>query len=335
MQLEDTPTSEEKEDVSLVSSTEGDEGVEPSSMIDAILQAEPASSSDEDPQEQSEDVAPAGETPEDAEKLGSGEEQPVEVSEEETQELPEELTDDELKHMNARTKRRIDKLLTQRAEARQEADKGRPIVEFMEKNDIPQEDADVILGLAAQLRQGDFAGFLRSVEPYVDLAKQYTGAKLPADLEKQVRQGFVSPDVAKELAQRRGDEQRYQQNAQRADARRQTEVRELRGQTIRNTINTWEASTKASDPDWDIKQDQVRRNAQALMQEFGAPKTPEEALQCVKVAYEETNKQVGKFRPTLKPTQKVPSGSNQPSTTPRAEPSSFLDAVKQAAGSPN
>lgn len=323
-----TPAGETTPDVP-PSSSDG-EGDEPS-FLDALSKAvetEPTSSSDEpQPEDDGED---------DAEAEASAEETPDQTAETETEEDPEDLPDEpseaELKAMSARTKRRIEKLLAERKEARGEAEQAKPILSYMRENDIPMQDVDVVLGMAAQLRHGDFAGFLRTVEPYVNLARQYTGQVLPKDLKEQVDQGFVSPQVAQELAYRRAQEQVSKQQAQRQSQAQENEVRNLRGQAIRTAVQQWEDTVKRSDPDYEAKADLIRRTAQALIAERGAPQTPEDAVSYVKMAYEEANKTVTRFRPKPKATQPTPSSVHQSSKTPQPEPDSMFDVVRQSLG---
>lgn len=315
------------------SSSDG-EGAEPS-FLDALTQATETSSSDEPQTETVEDVDAEASTEDAAPDIEAGEEETEAKADDEpeAEDLTDEPSEAELKAMSARTKRRIEKLLSERKEARIEAEKSRPITKFMEENDIPMQDVDVVLGMAAQLRHGDFAGFLRTVQPYVNLARQYTGEVLPQDLQKQVEQGYVSEDVAKELAYRRAQEQVSRQQAQRQTQAQESEVRNLRGQAIRSAVSSWEQATKASDPDYEAKADLVQRTAQALMAERGAPQTPEQALEYVKEAYSEANKVVQRFRPKPKATQSQPSSVNQTSKqAPQPEPSSMFDVVRQSIG---
>lgn len=319
-------------------SSGGPEDGGPSSILDAIKETEQASSSENEPQVADAEEGPAisdadpydESIPEDPDQTPKVEAEEA-PEEDVTAELPDEPTEEELKHMSARTKRRIDKLLSERRDARQEAEKGRPIVSFMEQNDIPLDDADVVLNFAAQLRKGDFAGFLRSVDPYLQLAQAYTGDILPQDLQEQVHRGTISPTAAKELAAHRSSATVQQQQAQRVQERTEGENRALRGQAIKDAVTHWEQSTKAADPDYEAKADIVRRTSQALMQERGAPGTPEQALAYVKEAYDEASRMIGRFQPKPRATPVTPSSVNQTAQTARPEPSSMLDVVRQAA----
>ena len=243
-------------------------------------------------------------------------------------------SDRELASYKPKVRRRIEKLLHQRNAARQVASEAAPITEFMRRNDIPMQDVDVILQLSGKLRHGDFSGFLEGVKPYVDLALQVTGRVLPPDLQQKVNQGYVSREVASELAQRRAQIQVSQHQANQERERVQREQAEQRQRAvqfnagvIRNAVIQWEATTKATDPDYGLKADVVRRTAQALIQQYGPPGTPERAVEYVKAAYAEANNVAQRFRPARPATSRTPSSVHQSATTPRAEPSSLMEAA--------
>lgn len=307
-----------------------DTGDAESSMLDAVL-AEVGPSSEPG----AEDVdGPLAETPDPEAPDDKTSKTPdgAKAPEAETElDLKSDPTEEELKHYSQKANERIRNLVEQRNAATERAKVVEPILDFLQKNDIPGQDLDIMLDLTARLRHGDFAGFLNGIRPYVNLAMQYTGQQLPADLQQQVNQGYVSPEIARELAQQRVQNQFHQGRArQQQTASRQNEA-QLRAQLVRRTVVDWERQTRANDPDYDLKADVVRRTAQALMQENGAPQTPEQALQVVKAAYEEVNGQMKRFRPQPKATARNPvSTGQQGGSAPVAEPKSMMEAAMQA-----
>lgn len=250
-----------------------------------------------------------------------------------------ELTPEERKFYSKRAAKRIDQLLTERKDLRAEVEKTKHISTFMEQNDIPSQDVDVILGMAAQLRHGDFAGFLRTVTPYVQFAQEYVGDRLPQDLQQQVRAGYLTEAHARELARTRAQmswtqsqQQRAEEAARSREQAREQEVRSLHNAVIAGAVNEWERQQRAADPDYEHKADIVRRTSQALILERGAPKTPEEAIQYAEAALEEANRVIGNLRPRLKATEKQPSSVHKPSSPATPEPDNILDVVRMAAG---
>ena len=244
--------------------------------------------------------------------------------------LSAEPTEEELANYSKKAQTRIRSLIDQRNAAAERAGQVEPILEFLEKNDIPGQDLDVVLDLTARLRHGDFAGFLQGVQPYVNLAMQHTGQILPNDLQQQVQKGYVSPAIAQELARTRAAQQFGNMQATRTQQRTQQSLVQERATNIRTAITNWEKQVQASDPDYSLKADVVRRTAQAYMQESGVPQTAEGALEYVNRAYAEVNKQMQNFRPAPRPTPNNPSSTaSKGGTTPQSEPGSMMEAALQ------
>lgn len=305
---------------------------EPTSMMEAV---EVALGTPSDPESSETEAGPDGEgevpSPEgkaDGEAEGTKKDDEGELD---PSFLKQDPTPEEVGKYSRKAQARIRDLIEQRNGAAQQAQAVAPILDFLQRNDIPQQDLDVVLNLTARLRHGDFAGFLEGVKPYVNLAMQYTGQTLPADLQKQVREGYVSPEIARELAQRRVQEQVTQSRHQSETQRTQQQLVQSRAQAIRQTVTNWEQQARAKDPDYGLKADVVRRTAQALMQERGVPQSPEQALEYVETAYLEVNEQMKRLRPAPKATAPTPSSTSSArgNTAPASEPKSMFEAAMQ------
>lgn len=303
-------------------------------MADAVEAAltKKAEGTSSDPVSEDADSKDAGDPAPKADADGKkdGEDDPSGKSDEEK--LPEgDPTEEELKDYSHKANARIRDLVAQRNEAQAVVDRVQPFLDFVEKNDIPGEDLDVMLDLTAKLRHGDFGGFLQGIAPYVSLAQQYTGQVLPPDLQEQVKNGYVTPEIAKELAQNRA---RVQVNESHLKASQQQNARqraESAASEVRSAITQWERQTQQSDPDYALKADLIRRTSQALMQEHGSPRNAQEAIHLVNAAYEEVNRQTAGFRPAKKPTAASPRSTGQSGgSAPTAEPKSMMDAALQA-----
>ena len=306
-----------------------DEG--PANMAEAVEAAlkeegEPSSPTSEDAKGEG-DGEPAPKADADAQKA---DEDPSGT--EDGGKLPEgDPTEEELKDYSQKANARIRDLVSQRNEAQQRADAVQPFVDFVKANDIPGEDLDIMLDLTAKLRHGDFGGFLQGIAPYINLAQQYTGQVLPPDLQEQVKKGFVSPAIAKELAQSRARVQVGESNLQTQRDQNARNNAEVQATAVRSAIMNWEKQVQQSDPDYALKAEMIRRTSQAMMAEHGSPRNADEALQLVQVAYEEVNKQTQGFRPAPKATANAPrSTGQQGGSAPTAEPKSMMDAAMQA-----
>jgi hypothetical protein len=303
----------------------------PASMADAVAEAMKGEGEPSDPGTEDVEGEDGGEPAAQAPTADDTQDAKSEGEPEEQEALPEgDPTDEELKDYSQKANARIRDLVSQRNEAREAAQQVEPIMDFLNEHQIPRDDLDIMLDLTARLRHGDFAGFLQGVTPYINLAQQYTGQVLPPDLQQQVNQGYVSPEIAKELSQSRAQLQVSQNNVQEAQRTAQIQQAENRAGTIRSAIDKWEAQTRQSDPDYELKADMVRRTSQALMQENGIPQTPQDAIQVAKAAYDEVNKQTQNFRPQKKPTTPSPNATGQSGgSAPTAEPTSLMEAAMQ------
>lgn len=332
------PETVEIEDGVTVSSPDTSEDVsqatpaEPTSMAEAVeaamaAEGEPSSPGTEDEAGQTAGTPP----PTDDTTEGAKPDATTEPDASAQSEAPPEgdPTEDELKHYSQKANARIRGLVEERNEARGRVAEIEPVLKVLDENNIARGDLDLMVDLSVRLSKGDFAGFLEGVTPYVDLARQYTGQALPADLQQKVQQGYVSPDIAKELAQKRAAEQIEQGRAQTAQNQLTQQQNVQRAETIRGAVVNWERGIKQSDPDYPRKVELIRRTSQALMQEHGAPQTPEQALQLANAAYEEVNGQMERLRPPPKATTRQPTSTGQGGPAPAAEPTSMMEAALQ------
>ncbi|MBD9674954.1 hypothetical protein IB275_30535 [Pseudomonas sp. PDM21] len=178
----------------------------------------------------------------------------------------------------------------------------------------------------AQARER-LVGHLRTLDAYL-------GHALPPDLQKQVDEGFVTEDMAKELAYRRNLEVRHQNESQaQQQALQQQQVQE-QSRTLRagmaTAVASWESQIKQTDPEYAKKEPFVLRELQALMQQYRV-QSPEQAVQLAQMAYSNANKALRGLipRPEVKTN---PAGQmSAPSSQAKAEPRSFLEACLQAA----
>jgi hypothetical protein len=199
--------------------------------------------------------------------------------------------------------------------------------EFLVQNRVSPEDARLLYDVAASLSRGDFATFLAAVTPYVEAAQMALGQRLPADIQRQVDDGAIPEDVARELVRTRSEAETAkaqaaltQQEAQRASQANVTAQ-------LRGAVAEWETRVRASDPDFDTKAGAIQRHAQALVATRGLPRTREDAVAMAQEAYNEVSQLVAKSRPTPVPTRPTPASAHVPNPgTP--EPKTLMEAVQ-------
>ena len=246
------------------------------------------------------------------------------------QEITDEPDEAELAEYKPKTRKRIEKLLGERNELRHERAEYAPFVEAMTTHDINREDMSLLLGAGAALRKGDFEAFLAGVMPYVETAQSMVGQRLSPDLQDQVNQGYVSPDAARELAQRRAQEQHYQGEQQRTQKQNEQQAVERHANEVQTGISDWEKSIVLRDPDYSQKADAVRRYAQALIQEHGAPNSAAQAVEYAEHAYKEVSELTKSVAPQRQPTRRTPSSDHSSNAHgARTEPGSLMEAAMQ------
>lgn len=339
--IDDTP---ETEDAS-PSSAEA-QGCEPETMLDAVadsvdmefeadsdlnVENELAESQAEEELPEPQETGTDPRTDTDQVEAGTSEET---EDQPEDGDIPDEPDEAELDDYKPKTRRRIEKLLTERNELRQTQAQYQPFVEAMTNSDISQEDMSLLLGAGAALRQGNYEAFLAGVLPYVEQAQAMLGERLTPDLEQQVSEGYVSPEAARELAQRRAFAEHGQHEAERARQRSEAESMEAHATNVQRTISDWETAARQRDPDYSQKQDAVRRYAMALIQERGLPRTAEEAVNYADAAYEEVSKLMRSAESPRRPTRPTPNGAlSSNAHGAKGEPNSLMDAALQGLAS--
>jgi hypothetical protein len=256
------------------------------------------------------------------------EEDPAKGSE--PDELPENVTQEEAKNYSPKAQKRISKLLQQREEARSMVRETEPFRDFMRDNELGAEDLAFGLQALATLKKGDFEGFLQQVQPFVQLAEEYTGRRIPDDLREQVRQGRMTPDVAASLSRQRMDLGRARQELDQRDQyegqRREEEAREAN----RSAVAVWEQTIKQTDPDYARKLPLAKAFVAQFKQEYGDPQSEQDSRAMAQEAYRMAGEQLKPSLPPRTATQMTPSGAQRPSNPSAvAYPRSLEDVVRQ------
>ena len=274
--------------------------------IESVLEGNPGDDADRA------DVAK--EEPEAAEPEASADAEPAEddpgTDEDDEAELLRDLSDTELNRFKPRTRKRLQALIRDRAQIRDQvaelqpvAEKAKPIIEQMEQAQLTQENVKELLHIGAVLRSGDFHKFTELMRPYMDAAQQALGEKLPSDLQQLVDNGDTTPEVARELARRRHENAMAQQRLQQADqaqeqARQQQQVQQ-RAAKVRDALNAWEQQVLSSDPDYEQIRSAVHEQVQLEIRANGTPDSAEAAQQLAQNALARVKRLAA--RPAAKP----------------------------------
>lgn len=323
---------------------------EPASMAEAIAQAfdqatAPTKSDDAPDGDDADD--PADEPPAaDGKATEAGTEKSTPNGEEAgTEAGEEELPDpskEELAQMHPRIRRRVKQLLDQRKAAHQEvvalkpdAQSYRTIRTFMERNNLVDQEVAELFQIGADLKSGDpkrLQAFVDRVMPRVQAALEATGQALPADLRPRVDTGEMTEDAAREFARTRYQAQLAEARAQQAQQQAQTVQTVQVQQSILSAVNSWQEATRKTDPDFDLKTDAMTLAAKAIVAERGQPRTPAQAIEFAKAAYEQASAIMRRAAP--QPTATRPTPTNGTASANRSgvrpAPQSLADAIGQA-----
>lgn len=245
---------------------------------------------------------------------------------------------DELKAYVPRTRQRIERLLSERNAARTEADgaktdaaRWQQMDSYLTQHDLAAEDVNLLLGIGAALRRGDFKAFRDGVMPYVELANQALGLSVTPDLQAKIDSGEMTEAAAKELSQARLTTSRLQStveaNQQQQRQHQQAQAAESHRAGIESAVEQWEAGVKVSDPDYSAKAPFVREVSLALIGQYGPPKSAADAVEYAKRAHARAGELLAQTRPRPVPTRPAPNSASSV-TGGRAVPSSMLEAVE-------
>ena len=241
-------------------------------------------------------------------------------------------TTEELAAYKKGTRERIQQLLDQRNMLRAEADVTQTLRNFLVTNDIAREDFQLTLDLAAAMRRGDFKTFLEGVGPYVQLATQALGITLPPDLQSEVTQHRMTFDAAAQVSRDRYAralaEQRATRVTQVATTQQSAAQQQNLARNIEQSVTAWESGIRQTDPDYGRKEETVKNFLWAVVQERGAPQSPQHAIEIAKEAYSRANRTLQSFAPQRPATRPVPSSINRAASGARPEPRSMLEAAE-------
>lgn len=234
------------------------------------------------------------------------------------------------------------KIIAERKAARAERDKALKEVEvykkdaegyrtvdtFLKTNNVSYEDAGEALKLAALARTNP-TEFYKRLTGLAGQWGQHLGEVLPPDLQKQVDEGMVAEDVARELARTRGQvattqaqlAQREQQ-VQEADTRTELKMRE-------QLVESWITQVRNTDPEIEKKLNLISSRLTEILVKEGNPRDANEMWARMNRAYTDINNHLKGFQPAKPMTPAAP----QSTGTPRGgvpAPQNYNDAWETA-----
>lgn len=240
---------------------------------------------------------------------------------------------DKLKGLYRESKEQNTALNAQLEQANVEAGHYRKFVDFLDENRISQDEANELFNIGA-LMKNDPVKALLAITPYYNDLLHITGNILPADLQQQVTQGYITKDKALELSRLRMtgqtmtaiNEERNTYQQQRNATRQHAD----QTASMQSAIVDWEKQWSSSDPDYAKKKDRVLDRVELLLvraQRTGTlPKTTEEAVKLANQAKTEVEADLKKLNPQRKQVRTVDGGSSS-SNVP--DPKNTADVIRR------
>jgi len=214
------------------------------------------------------------------------------------------------------------------AEYESDAKQYREIQGFMQANGLSAEEVANSLDMMAKLKNGDPTKAYELLQERLGMLEEVIGKKLPPELEEKIEQGYIDRETAQELFQKQKEAERLAATAQSQIDRMSQNDQQAKVTEIANAVSMWEQTTKASDPDFELKAELVKDRVRAHVASHGVPKTADEALKVSKDAYDSVTQTLLKVRGDRTPMRTPVGGKTNGSAAP--EPKSLLDVVRQA-----
>lgn len=289
------------------------------------------------------DVVENALAPEDAPPSEDGETPPAEATptDETPAELPDEVSEDELKDVNPRTAQRIEQLLGQRVDLRRQVETLTPgseqwdaVENFRKAQGMQPEHVANAIQIAALIENEPQRAF-QVVDQLRTMLGNKVGAVLPDDLRDAVQKGEITRERAFELSQAKAGntiaEQRRVSEAERSAGNEQDRALQTKTNTASATSTEWDRERAVNDPDWQLKRGQIASAVELRLVKEGIPDTAEAMRAILDAEAEKVNKFAGMFRPAGKTVKPTPGSAPAREAAPRKAKDHF-DVVEIVLG---
>lgn len=227
------------------------------------------------------------------------------------------------------------KLKTQRDEARADSDRYKTdseefgaITGFMQQHNIGAEEvAETLQWLA--VKNTDPVKFYNMLSDWKAKFDTEMGFTLSKELQARVDAGEISEVDARALSKSQAEAALLKNMGKQATERTAAQQDADKAKTLQtqmsSTVNEWEKQIQVKDPDYQHKKRLVQSEIRSYIQQYGMPKSPQQALKYATVAYETITEQLGGMLPQRKANSPTPQGGRQAET--QFVPKSIMDVV--------
>ena len=224
---------------------------------------------------------------------------------------------------------RFKKVLEERNSYKDSAEKFNVMQNYLMDNQLSGDEAAKGLEIMALMKADPMAA-LNALKPYVQNLSQAAGIVLPQDIQARVDDGYLDEDAGRELAVARAGEQRANAQVNQYAQAQQQNVARQHINSLAETVTAWEEKARQSDPDFNLKQEEIDDRIRVMVSERGRPNTPQDAISMAKEAYDAVNTRFQTRFADRRPIKTASGGKIGGS--PQAEPQSLQDAIANALG---
>jgi len=216
---------------------------------------------------------------------------------------------------------------------REDSEQYQKIVDFIGSNNLSADDAAEGFRIMSLIKNNPGEAH-EILQGHLNSVNELTGRKLPDDIQGKLDDGFLDEDAAKELSQARANLQREQQlrqqdkeTAEQAEQASRKQKADQQLNYLRKVVKDWEETTRNSDPDFSLKQDEINDRVAALVNERGRPVTSDQVLGIANDAYKTVTE---RYKSRTPPRQNIrTSTGGKLSGTPSPAPASLKDVIHQ------
>lgn len=279
-----------------------------------------------------------------SEAVEEGQEKPS--AEKEPDEAAEEQHDDPSKPVPYE---RFQQVIQERNEVREQMRDIQPkaelhdrLVKFCQDNQLTDDDYVQAMEIAALLKNDPQQAW-EKLKPIVEGLGVLSGDKLPDDLAKDVEEGALTMERAKEIATLRAQTKFREKSQQVSEKQRADRQKAAFVQSIHTAWASWDANKRKLDPDfkpggnglWELVNDRMAALGAALGPN-GQPvhpiRSPEDAIKLAEEAYKFVMKTAKKITPLPGARRALSSnGSGKATTKAPVDAATFEEAIKQRA----
>lgn len=228
-------------------------------------------------------------------------------------------------------------VIAERDQLRDPAERYGQIEGFMQEHGLSGEEVAEGYEVMALLKSGDPAKLTQAREWFSERLNALDGMLgnvLPADLQARVDEGFLDEEGAQEIAQSRATAALLASKGEAAakataEQTAATEV-QARTQSMIGAVEAWEASAKASDPDYSKKAKLIEDRCRSIVAATGKP--PMNAEEATALAIKAHAEITAEFKAALPKPRAINPVPQSQSTTPSAQPKTLRDAINAAVG---